>query len=153
MTNKRICFVSLLFMFLGTVGAFTQTYNYYISQHRFTGGGIDTTNCYAGAPGYINKPEYCNLQDKGPLPTGIYYITGVKHKSDGAKTDYTIVLTPDPSNKMYGRHSFQIHGGFGRSNQTASEGCIILEDSTLRTKIANAYYNSGNSVVTLYVYE
>jgi len=151
MANKKILFFSVLFFC--TVGAFAQTYTYYISSHRFTGGGIDTTNCYAGAPGYLNNPKYCNLQDKGPLPTGTYYITGIQQTLHDKQHYYVIVLTPDSNNRMYGRHSFLIHGGFGSNNQTASNGCIILEDRSLREKIANAYNNRGSSVLTLYVYE
>ena len=134
-------------------GSSGQTYTYYITAHRFTGGGIDTTNCYSGIPKYKNQPQYCDKKDEGPIPTGTYYITGVRHKSDGAPSDWTLVLTPDPSTEMYRRNNMRIHGGFGSDNQTASTGCIVLEDRNLREKIANAYYNSGNSVVTLYVYE
>jgi hypothetical protein len=152
MINKKFIFFSVLFLLLGTMGAFAQ-YTYYISSHKFSGGGINTTNCYAGAPGYLNNPSYSNLQDKGPLPAGTYYITGVQQTLNGKSHKDAIVLTPDSSNQMYNRHSFLIHGGYGSSNQSASNGCIILEDPALRKKIADAYNSSGSSVLTLYVYE
>ena len=46
-------------------------------------------------------------------------------------------LTPDPSNEMYGRTSFLIHGDTGAHNHGASEGCIIF-NLCVRQQIATS---------------
>jgi hypothetical protein len=46
-------------------------------------------------------------------------------------------LTPDPSNEMFGRSAFFIHGDNPQLNHTASDGCIILI-RPLRADISNS---------------
>lgn len=70
-----------------------------------------------------NNPEMQNVPSIGPLPEGWYDLgEPVEHSHLGA---YAIPLIPDPSNEMYGRGSFYLHGDTTPSGN-ASEGCIIM---------------------------
>jgi hypothetical protein len=75
----------------------------------------------------------------GPLPTGRYTIGGQQNNVTGS--GHTLAssmrLTPAPTNDMYGRAGFLIHGDNSRRNQTASEGCMIF-DRDVRDQIGNS---------------
>jgi type VI secretion system (T6SS) effector TldE1-like protein len=69
-----------------------------------------------------------SLKDIGPLPEGLYtFGTPVDHSQLGP---FAIPLTPDPSNEMYGRGDFYVHGDTAALNHSASEGCVIAPRST-----------------------
>jgi hypothetical protein len=95
---------------------------------------------YSGNTIYANNPDAQIDKGLGPLPQGEYTLTAY----DNHKGPETIFLAPDPSNNMYGRDNFLIHGDNGQNNHSASEGCIIL-DRTTRDYIINS------GVVRLYV--
>lgn len=79
---------------------------------------------YSGAPGYVNKPEHQNVKSKGVLPVGYYTIQPPR---DSTRTGKNVLdLIPDPSNEMFGRSAFQIHGDSVKNPGTASNGCIII---------------------------
>jgi len=65
-----------------------------------------------------------NIKMVGPLPKGIYYI-GEPYDSPYIGP-FTLPLTPDSSNEMYGRSDFKIHGDSISEPGTASNGCIVL---------------------------
>jgi len=50
-------------------------------------------------------------------------------------TKATIRLKPDPSNEMYGRDAFLIHGD--NSTESGSQGCIILNGLSNRQEVWN----------------
>ncbi len=78
---------------------------------------------YAGAPAGKNNPDMQNVADTGPLPRGTYTIEAPQ---DSPHTGpYTLDLTPDPNNDMFGRSQFRIHGDSIENPGTASEGCIV----------------------------
>lgn len=79
---------------------------------------------YSGAPGYTNNPDDECLQDKGPLPEGLYTFGKPENRADTGP--FSIPLIPDPSNKMYGRSDFWCHGDNALHNGSASCGCIIM---------------------------
>ncbi|AVJ16440.1 DUF2778 domain-containing protein [Serratia sp. JUb9] len=85
---------------------------------------------YAGADKGKNNPELQNVTNVGPLPRGKYIITGrpFHHPTTGK---YSIRLQPCPSNEMFGRAGFLIHGDSIARPGTASTGCIIMP---LRTR-------------------
>lgn len=62
----------------------------------------------------------------GPLPRGKYTI-GPLQPSHGALGTNVAALIPDPSNEMFGRGSFYIHGRKGPTDMDASEGCIVVD--------------------------
>lgn len=79
---------------------------------------------YSGAPGYVNKPEHQEVKSKGVLPVGFYTIQPPRDSSRTGKN--VLDLIPDPSNEMFGRSAFQIHGDSVKNPGTASNGCIII---------------------------
>jgi hypothetical protein len=85
--------------------------------------GISLLTCYAGHGGGVNNPAMQDQHDIGPLPQGLYGMTAL---IDSPHTGLsTIILEPDPANRMFGRSGFRIHGDNGAGNRTASDGCII----------------------------
>jgi len=79
---------------------------------------------YAGHGEGKNNPSMENIKMVGPLPKGIYHI-GEPYDSPHTGP-FTLPLTPDSSNEMYGRSDFKIHGDSISNPGTASNGCIIL---------------------------
>jgi Protein of unknown function (DUF2778) len=79
---------------------------------------------YAGHGDGLNNPAMCNVPDVGPLPQGKYTIG--QPISDDNVGVFALPLTPDPSNDMFGRSAFFIHGDNPAMNHTASDGCIVL---------------------------
>jgi hypothetical protein len=79
---------------------------------------------YAGHGLGKNNPEMEHVKNIGPLPKGKYLI-GKPYDSPNTGP-FTLPLIPDPSNKMYGRGDFKIHGDSINAPGTASHGCIIL---------------------------
>lgn len=79
-------------------------------------------NCGQNREG-VNNPSMQNVSKVGPLPVGKYkFGTPVPQSHLGP---FAIPLTPDPSNEMFGRSSFFVHGDTTPSGN-ASEGCVIL---------------------------
>ena len=102
---------------------------------------------YSGAPGYIDNPSDEELRGKGPIPVGLYTISTPQNNPKTGP--YSLPLTPDPSNEMFGREDFLIHGDSVTAPGTASEGCIILARA-----IREQVWNSGDrelKVVSVYV--
>ena len=93
-------------------------YDVSLRKHRFVGTG------YAGRGTHRDDPQSINLFRQGPLPVGDYWIEAPR--SHPVLGPYALALTPWPSNEMYGRSAFYIHGDNKSANFTASEGCIIL---------------------------
>ena len=70
-----------------------------------------------------NNPAMQNVPKAGPLPQGKYkFGTPIPQSHLGP---FAIPLLPDPSNQMFGRSDFFVHGDTTPSGN-ASEGCIIL---------------------------
>jgi hypothetical protein len=102
-------------------------------------------------PEAVNNPAYMDKQNVGPIPVGIYRI--------GAPVDtvthgpYFLPLTPDPSNRMYGRSGFGVHGDsiVKPGRESASDGCIV----GLQRNVRQAIWDGGDhdlQVVTGIVY-
>ena len=77
-----------------------------------------------------------NIPEKGPIPIGIYTI-GTAFDDPGGKGPCVFRLIPDPSNEMFGRSGFMIHGDNIAHNYSASEGCIV-QGPQVRRLIANS---------------
>lgn len=78
------------------------------------------TQSYSGAKGETDQTK----KDAGPVPVGGYTVGN----SCGGKGE-RCNLIPDKSNEMFGRTGFQAHGDNGKGNQSASKGCIILNQN------------------------
>jgi hypothetical protein len=105
-------------------------------------------NAYAGKGDGKNNPGMEDVANTGPLPKGDYSISNpFKHPKTG---EYTLRLTPDKANEMYGRDGFLIHGDSTKHPGQASEGCIVtpkpnreaIHDSGLRT--IHVYESTGD---------
>ena len=91
-------------------------------------GTLVTAHAYAGgncgkSPEGKNNPDMQNVPKVGPLPCGLYTLGKVVLESHLGP--FAIPLIPDPSNEMFGRGEFFIHGDTVPSGN-ASEGCLIL---------------------------
>ncbi len=83
---------------------------------------------YAGGnkganPEAVNNPEMENIPRVGPLPRGFYTIN--EPYAHPVLGPCTMNLTADPTNEMFGRDKFRIHGDNSKANRSASEGCIV----------------------------
>jgi hypothetical protein len=95
---------------------------------------------WAGQGKGMNNPAMQDVSGIGPLPQGSYTI-GDPHDSPHTGP-YTMDLTPDPSNEMFGRSLFRIHGAAVVDPQLSSSGCIIMP-RPVREKI----FNSGDKTI------
>jgi hypothetical protein len=108
-------------------------YTYHQSTGALTRDGAQVLNGYAGHGTGVNNPGMQDQHDVGPLPQGRYIMTALV---DSPHTGHaTIILDPDPTNQMFGRSGFRIHGDNGAGNRTASNGCIIVGLAPDRTRI------------------
>lgn len=81
-----------------------------------------------------NNPEMQTVRSTGPLPVGLYRITGPENNP--LTGPLSLRLTPDPETQMYGRDGFLIHGAASDPAKRGQEskGCIIASRAT-REKI------------------
>lgn len=95
---------------------------------------------FAGHGSGLNNPAAQNQPLTGPLPQGTYTMTEFR-EADPHTGMCTIVLTPAPTNVMFGRSAFRIHGSVNLTTAglaaflKSSDGCIILGDCVLRRGI------------------
>lgn len=82
---------------------------------------------YAGNGSGKNNPLMENVKNIGCLPKGIYSI-GQPYNSTHTGP-FTLPLTPNNENNMFGRSGFKIHGDNIGAPGTASQGCIIIPRS------------------------
>jgi hypothetical protein len=110
-------------------------------QHVDSQGNVDDTytGAYSGHGPGVNNPNMQNVSGIGPLPRGDYTIGPIQNNVTGSGTMLrnSMRLTPDPSNQMFGRGGFLIHGDNSLHNKSASEGCIILNPNA-RQKIGDS---------------
>ena len=85
--------------------------------------GVVVGRGWAGQREGKNNPSLQHVHNVGPLPKGIYSI-GKPYDSPHTGL-YTMALTPDPSNEMFGRSEFRIHGAAYTNPELSSDGCII----------------------------
>lgn len=91
------------------------------------------------APQGVNNPSEQMTPNVGPLPQGLYTIGAPYDHPRLGK--YVMPLTPDPSNEMFGRGEFFVHGDLigAVGQQKASDGCVILP-----LAIRQQIWNSGD---------
>ena len=78
---------------------------------------------YSGHGDGLNNPEAQSEIGVGPIPQGLYTI-GTAY-DDPEKGPCVMRLTPDPTNEMFDRSGFLMHGDNSKLNFTASNGCVI----------------------------
>jgi hypothetical protein len=87
-------------------------------------GHKETYSGYSGRDWGKNNPAAENAPGIGPIPAGLWKMTGVKNSPNTGP--FTIVLEPDDKTDNLGRSAFRIHGDSIKNPGTASHGCIIL---------------------------
>ena len=89
-----------------------------------------------------NNPDAQDRHSVGPLPQGVYTFT---QKEDSPHLGpFAILLEPDPSNEMFGRSAFRIHGDSVNRPGCASEGCIIMPRA-----VREAVFASDDNTITV----
>lgn len=121
-------------------------YSQSTGQLTHVDGNGNTTNVGTGYAGHgqgVNNPAMQNVPNVGPLPQGTYTINPQQNNTTGSGTQLpaSMRLTPDPNNQMFGRGGFIIHGDNAAGNQSASEGCPVLNRN-----VRNQIGNSGDTV-------
>jgi hypothetical protein len=79
---------------------------------------------YSGADWGKNNPEAQAAPSLGPIPAGLWSITGV-YNSDKVGP-YALILEPKDGTETFGRSAFRCHGDSISHPGQASHGCIIL---------------------------
>jgi hypothetical protein len=108
-----------------------------ITGRMFADNGLLEGVGYSGTPAYKNNPQATHLVNNGPIPCGLYKILAPENTEKHG--EYVLWLVPDPSNQMFGRSEFGIHGDKIGSPGTASEGCIVLSRG-----VREAIWESGD---------
>ncbi len=94
-------------------------------SHGYAGCGSGKDNPAAQYDHGSNPPKRKQCRPgAGPLPQG-YYKIGKPHNNPNVGL-YALRLEPDPHNKMFGRHSFYIHGDNQAHPGASSDGCIVV---------------------------
>jgi hypothetical protein len=95
-----------------------------ITTGDLTQDGAQLARGYSGNGPSMDDPSAQACPGIGPLPVGLYTIgTARKHPHLGP---VAMPLTPHPSNVMYGRSGFWIHGDSIKHPGEGSHGCICL---------------------------
>jgi hypothetical protein len=95
-----------------------------ITGNLYRGGVELIGKGYSGHPPYVNKPEAQALEDRGPIPEGIWHI-GEPFDSPN-HGPFCLPLTPIDPKATFGRSGFLMHGDKKDAvGKQASKGCII----------------------------
>ena len=86
--------------------------------------GQITATGYSGARNGKNNPEMQDVSCAGPIPQGRYRLGSPFDSSQHGP--FAMPLNPDPTNEMFGRSGFLMHGDSLEHPGCASEGCIIM---------------------------
>jgi hypothetical protein len=105
----------------------------------YDGGGKRFALGYSGKGEGKNNPDMQDVHKVGPLPCGVY--TPQPPVDSDKHGKYVLWLVPDPSNEMFDRDAFGMHGDSIPHPGEASEGCII------QARFAReAFWNSGEQL-------
>jgi hypothetical protein len=108
------------------------------SGEIFNAAGELVATGYSGFGPGKNAPAWQDHHDVGPIPCGTYTIGApMCVKVAGPHGLFVLPLTPDPSNRMWGRAGFLIHGDSISHAGSASHGCIIQSIAVRRVIAAS----------------
>lgn len=95
---------------------------------------------YSGALGHVNRTSSEHLRGRGPIPRGLWLLDPpiASHPRLGPQV---FPLEPYDAKTALGRSGFFIHGDNNLANNSASEGCIILDRRT-RDFIHRCYWSA-----------
>ncbi len=112
------------------------------TTHDTNGSSTNAGTGYSGNGEGLNNPDMQNVPNTGPIPRGTYTINQQQDNTTNSGTNLpaSMRLTPNDGTDTFGRGGFLIHGDNANGNQSASEGCIILNRN-----VRNAIGNSGDN--------
>lgn len=96
----------------------------YESDGQLIGTGYSGGNC-GKTPEGKNNPAMQKIPNVGPIPRGFYRIGTPQDTITHGP--YVLHLDPMPTNEMFGRSGFLMHGDSVVHPGIASEGCIIMD--------------------------
>jgi hypothetical protein len=97
---------------------------------------------YSGSPIGKNDPADQDIADVGPIPCGDYTIGEPFNAVDTGP--YSMDLSPAPTNEMFGRSGFRMHGDSIAHPGCASEGCVIMPP-----EVRQAVWQSGDHALVV----
>lgn len=95
-----------------------------------------TDQCYSGHGAGLNNPAMDDVIMTGPVPAGRYTVG--KAFTHPALGPWTSRLLPMDGTDMKGRGGFCVHGDNAQHNESASEGCIVVENRELRIQFLSS---------------
>jgi hypothetical protein len=104
--------------------------------------GQVTARGYSGANAAKNNPLLQDAKGLGPIPRGVWRLTGIFHSTNTGP--FTIGLQPEPGTDTCGRSAFRIHGDSIKHPGSASHGCIILPRA-----IRQLMWDSNDHILTV----
>ena len=98
---------------------------------------------YSGNGAGLNNPNMQDAPNVGPIPQGDWTIRPQQNNTtnSGHKLPASMRLTPQSGTNTFNRDGFLIHGDNDSGNQSASEGCVIL-NRNIRKRIGNSSDNT-----------
>lgn len=93
---------------------------------------------YSGHLQGKNNPDMQNEPSVGPIPVGMYTIGAPRDSLTHGP--FVLPLTPFPTNQMFGRSGFLMHGDSLMRPGDASLGCIIMPRSVREKVLASNDY-------------
>lgn len=109
------------------------------------GNEVFSVDASAGYKDDANNPYSQGLRNKGPIPSGMWYISGVKNTNNAI-----FRLEPGENTNVLGRDGFLIHG-YNTSPELDSRGCIILGPNE-RKKLLDIYIEEGMGKLPLKIW-
>jgi Protein of unknown function (DUF2778) len=107
------------------------TWRYVQKTGAFSRGGVAVAVGYSGNTAGFDNPDMQTRIGVGPIPCGNYTI-GPPHQPVNHLGPLALPLIPAPTNEMFDRMGFFIHGDNSKMNHSASSGCIVLDHAARR---------------------
>jgi RHS repeat-associated protein len=92
---------------------------------------------YSGNGAGLNNPAMQDVPNVGPIPQGTWIIGPQEDNRTGSGHSLPASMRLTPQDVDTDRSGFLIHGDNSRGNQSASEGCVIL-NRNVRNRIGNS---------------
>jgi hypothetical protein len=108
--------------------------------------GEEMASGYSGNGSGVNNASMQEVHAFGPIPQGVYTIE--PPHADAQVGPVAMNLIPSPTNEMFGRGDFLIHGDTAAMNHTASHGCIIMPHN-VRVAIGTAVVAGDNQLTVI----
>ena len=97
---------------------------------------------YSGNGAGLNNPAMQDSPNVGPIPEGTWTIGPQRDNRTGSGHNLPASMRLNPQDVGTDRSGFLIHGDNGRGNQSASEGCVVMNRN-----VRNRIGNSGDNIL------